>query len=125
MKKDISIHFGLMLLRVVPSALMMTHGIGKWNKLMEGKTEFLDPINIGQTPTLVLAVIAEMFCPLLIIIGLKTRFAAILVAVTMAVAAFVVHAGDPISKKELAILYMVFFLSIALLGPGKYSIDKR
>jgi len=46
-------------------------------------------------------------------------------AITMVVAAFIVHGADPLQKKELALVYLIMFLAIALLGPGKYSIDKK
>ncbi|QCX00017.1 DoxX family protein [Aggregatimonas sangjinii] len=115
---------GLAILRVGISAMMLVHGYGKLQMLINGE-EFGNPIGIGATPSLFLTVIGEFVCPLLIIIGLKTRLAAIPAAITMAVAAFIVHGADPFQKKELALLYFVVFVVIALTGPGKFSIDKR
>ena len=43
----------------------------------------------------------------------------------MAVAAFVVHGADPLAKKEMALLYMVAFLAIAFIGPGRFSLDRK
>lgn len=103
---------------------MLTHGYGKLLKLINGEG-FGNPIGIGATPSLFLTVIGEFVCPILIIIGFKTRWAAIPTAITMAVAAFVVHGADPFKKKELALIYLLIFVVIALLGPGKYSIDKK
>jgi len=121
LKKDI----GLALLRIVPSALLLTHGIPKFQKLIGGDFEFADPIGIGVTPTLFLAVLGEFICPILLIIGFKTKWAAIPPALVMAVAAFVVHSADPFGTKEKALLFLGFFLVIFLLGPGKYSLDKE
>jgi len=119
-------NLGLALLRVIPSGIMLfVHGLPKLQKLLAGNFEFADPIGIGAAPSLFLTVIGEFVAPLLIIIGFKTRFAAIPAAITMFVAAFVIHGADPFAKKELALLYFVFFLIIALVGPGKYSIDKK
>lgn len=115
---------GLAVLRIGASALMLTHGYGKLLKLINGEG-FGNPIGIGATPSLFLTVIGEFVCPFLIIIGFKTRWAAIPTAITMAVAAFVVHGADPFKKKELALIYLLIFVVIALLGPGKYSIDKK
>ncbi len=59
------------------------------------------------------------------IIGFKTRWAAIPTAFTMFIAAFVIHGSDPFGTKEKALLFFVVFLVVFLLGPGKYSVDKR
>lgn len=126
MKKSFLNDIGLTLLRVVPSTIMLfIHGLPKLQKLLAGDFEFADPIGIGATPSLFLTVIGEFVAPLLIIIGFKTRLAAIPAAITMLVASFVVHGADPFAKKELALLYFLFFAIIALVGPGKFSIDKK
>jgi putative oxidoreductase len=104
---------------------MLTHGYPKLMNLINGNTEFANPFGIGQAPSLFLAVIGEFICPLLMIIGFKTRWAAIPTAITMFVAAFMIHGADPFGTKEKALLYLVVFIVIMLLGPGKYSVDKK
>ncbi len=116
---------GLAILRIAPSAMILSHGIPKLQKIITGNLEFGDPLGIGAAPSIFLAVIGEVLCPLLIIIGFKTRWMAVPSAITMAVAAFVVHAADDFATKEKALLYLVFFIAIILLGPGKYSVDRR
>jgi putative oxidoreductase len=116
---------GLAFFRISMSAMMLTHGLPKFQKLIAGDFEFGDPIGIGATPSLFLAVIGEFICPILIIIGYKTRLASIPTAITMLVAGFIVHSDDPFGSKEKAFLYLVSFVTIALLGPGKFSIDKK
>ena len=116
---------GLAILRIAPSAMMLTHGIPKLQKVISGNLEFGDPLGIGAAPSLFLTVIGEVICPLLIIIGFKTRWVAVPSAITMAVAAFVVHASDDFAAKEKALLYLVFFVAIILLGPGRYSVDRK
>ena len=118
----------LALLRIIPSALMMTHGFPKFQKLVNQDYDFAAPLSaIGMNGgfTLVLAVLAEFVAPILIILGFKTRWASLLTAATMAVAAFIVHFSDPIAKKEKALLYLIIYVVIIMLGPGKYSLDKR
>ena len=117
-------NIGKLILRVGVSALILTHGIPKLMKLLSGDTDFGDPIGVGPLFSLILAVIGEAICPILIIIGLKTRLAAVPAAITMAVAAFIVHAGDPIATKEKALLFLIGFVAIALVGPGSYSVDR-
>ena len=116
---------GLLILRVGASILMLTHGYGKFLKLFTDPTDFGDPIGLGPTISLILAVIGEFVAPLLIIVGYKTKLAAIPSLITMLVAAFIVHASDPIGKKEKALLFAICFLAIAITGAGKYSIDKK
>ncbi len=118
-------NIGLALLRILPAAMMLSHGIPKLQKLIAGNFDFGDPLGIGAAPSLFLAVIGEVICPILLIIGFKTKWAAIPAAITMAVAAFIVHGADPFGKQEKALLYLTFFVVIALVGPGKFSIDKR
>ncbi|MBR9854538.1 MAG: DoxX family protein [Algicola sp.] len=125
MKNNTLIHLGLALLRIVPSAFMLTHGYPKLMKLINGDTQFANPFGIGQAPSLFLTVVGEFICPLLIIIGFKTRWATIPTAITMFVAGFIIHASDPFGTKEMALLYLTIFVVIMLLGPGKYSVDKR
>lgn len=117
-------HLGLLILRVSLSALMLTHGIPKFQKLLSGDFSFANPIGIGEFPSLMVTVIGELLCPILIIIGYKTKWSSLPIIGVMTVAAFVVHAGDPIENKEKALLYLFGFIVVALSGPGKYSIDK-
>ncbi|WP_420601909.1 DoxX family protein [Flagellimonas sp.] len=125
MKNNALIHLGLALLRIVPSAFMLTHGLPKFQKLISGNTEFPNPLGIGQAPSLFLATIGEFICPILIIIGFKTRLATIPTVITMLVAALFFHSEDPFGNKELPFLYATVFIVIFLLGPGKYSVDKK
>ena len=125
MKNNLLIHMGLAVLRILPSAFMLTHGYPKLMKLVNGNTEFPNPFGIGEAPTLFLAVVGEFICPVLMIIGFKTRWAAIPSAITMLVAAFMIHGSDPFATKEKALLYLLIFVVVFLLGPGKYSVDKR
>lgn len=116
---------GLAFFRISMSAMMLTHGLPKFQKLISGDFEFADPIGMGTAPSLFLTVIGEFICPILIIIGYKTRLASIPTVITMLVAAFIVHAADAFESKEKALLYLVGFATIVLLGPGKYSIDRK
>lgn len=125
MKNPLFKDIGLAFFRIAVSTMMLTHGLSKFQKLISGNFEFGDPIGIGATPSLFLAVIGEFICPILIIIGLKTRLSAIPVAVTMAVAVFIAHGADDFGTKEKPLLYLVAFITIILVGPGKFSIDRK
>jgi putative oxidoreductase len=102
---------------------MLTHGMGKFTALFGGDPiRFPDPIGVGATASLVLAVFAEVFCSILLILGLGTRLAAIPLLTTMLVAAFVVHANDGFGKQELPLLYSTIYFVIAIAGAGKFRL---
>ncbi len=117
--------FAILLLRITVGAMMIySHG---WPKLLkffaEEPVKFADPIGLGIVTSLVLVVFAEVFCSFLLIIGLGTRIATVPLIITMLVAIFVIHWDDPFSKKEFALLYLVPYISIFLMGAGRYSLD--
>lgn len=125
-----STNLGLLLLRVIPSGLMMTHGWPKLQRLLdqwgtEEGVKFFNFLGLGPEISLTLTVLAELVAPAFILVGFKTRWAAIPAAFTMGIAAFVVHGGDPLGDKELALLYLLAFAATALLGAGNWSLDAR
>ncbi len=113
----------LLLLRIFVAGFMFTHGIPKLLRLVNGEMRFGDPIGLGPEVSLVLAVFAEVLCSALILAGLATRLATIPLMITMAVAAFIAHGGDPFGKMELPLLYFFIYVSLFILGSGKYSAD--
>lgn len=125
MKNSLLANIGLAILRIVPSFMMLTHGYPKFQKLISGNMEFANPLGIGEAPSLFLAVIGEFVAPIFLIFGYKTRFAAVPALIAMLVAAFMVHLADPFNVKEKALLYVVLFGAIILLGPGKFSVDRK
>ncbi|MFN2423519.1 MAG: DoxX family protein [Cryomorphaceae bacterium] len=117
--------FTYVLLRIGLGLGMLTHGYPKLMKLLEGgEIKFADPIGIGATASLALAVFAEALCSALIALGMLTRAATVPLIITMAVAAFVVHGSDPFGKKEMALLYLLGYLVIFAKGSGKLSLDR-
>lgn len=121
--------WGLLLLRVVlGGSLLLLHGWGKALQLFEpGPVRFADPLHVGALPTLLLAVLAEGIAPLFLIAGLATRWAAATSAANMAVAFVLVHGvaltGE--ASGELAFVYLTGFLTLAIAGGGRLSLDHR
>jgi putative oxidoreductase len=105
------------------TVMMINHGLPKLLSFNESAAKFLDPLGVGASLSFALVVFAEFFCSLAIILGLLTRFAAIPLIITMAVAFFIIHAHDGWDKKEIAFLYLIAFLFISFVGAGKISID--
>ena len=119
-----AVDYGLLFLRIAIAALMLSHGIPKLIMLFGSQEiSFSDPFGIGQTATLTLVVFAEVICSLLIAFGLATRLAAFILLFTMAFAFFVIHAEDPFQTKELALIYLVVYIFIVIVGSGKYALD--
>ncbi len=132
---------GLLILRLGIGGFMVTHGWGKVQMVVERNLAmWQDPIGIGAMPSLILAALAEFGAALLVMIGLGTRFAAVLPVVAMAVAAFKVHGADPWTmgkaaelfmsgqskswaSKEPALLFLIPFLALVFTGPGRFSLD--
>jgi putative oxidoreductase len=113
-----------LVLRVAISALMLTHGYGKLQSaLAGGEIQFMDPFGLGQAASLYLAVFAEFFCSIFLILGFATRLAVIPLIVTMLVAVLIAHGSDPFEKKEMALHYLLVYLVILVCGAGKYSLD--
>lgn len=103
---------------------MLTHGIPKLQRLMAGgEIKFFNFMGLGPTPSLALAVFGEVVAPILVMLGLFTRFAAFPPAFTMAVAAIMVHGADPLGEKELALLYLLPFATLMFTGGGRWSLD--
>jgi putative oxidoreductase len=124
MTQDTARSIGLLVLRFgVGLMMLLAHGWGKLVGFSDLAEKFPDPLGIGSTTTLLLAIFAEVVCALLIVVGLGTRFAAVPLLVTMLVAAFVVHADDPWSRQEFALLYAIPFLALIFTGGGRFALD--
>jgi putative oxidoreductase len=121
----VSIDFSVFFLRVFSSLFMLTHGYEKFMKIISGDWSFADPIGLGEPSSLFLAVLAEFFCSILLIIGLFTRPALFILGTTMTIIAFIVHKSDPIGDKEHALLFLIIYIAILIIGPGKFSLDNR
>lgn len=102
----------LLIVRIVFGVLLMSHGIQKWSNFSEMSAVFPDPLGVGGSISLSLAIFGELFCSMAFIVGFLYRLAMIPMTFTMLVAFFVIHANDPFSVKELAFVYLVVFVLI-------------
>ena len=116
---------GKLFLRVSFSIMLLPHGWSKVNRLFADEIKFSDPIGIGELPSLILVTFAEFIVPILIILGFKTRWFSIFPIITMIVVAFIHKWDQGFFEIEKALLFLSVFISISLIGPGKYSIDQR
>jgi len=117
-----------LLLRLAVGLLILLHGI---SKIRGGPGFVLDVVEKAGLPDPFgyLVYVGEVLAPLLVVLGIWTRAAAIVIAINMVVAILLVHTGQllQISPEggwalELQGLYLVVPIAIALLGAGRYSI---
>ena len=113
----------LLAVRIIFGILLMSHGIQKLNNFQELSTSFPDPLGVGNSLSLSLAIFGELVCSLGFIVGFLYRLAMIPMIFTMCVAFFVIHANDVFAVKELAFVYLIVFILMYIAGPGKFSID--
>jgi putative oxidoreductase len=115
---------GLLVLRLGAGGLLLFgHGLPKLTHFSERAARFADPIGVGPGAGLALVIFAEVFCSLFVMLGLATRLAAIPPVIFFLIAALIHHAADPWAKKELALVYLVAFLTLILTGGGNYALD--
>jgi len=67
--------------------------------------------------------IANLICPLFIIIGLGTRIACIPIIVVTLTGYFIVHSGGTLVVRDIPFMYSMAFLLIAFTGGGHCSWD--
>lgn len=114
----------LLIVRIVFGALFLSHGVAKWITFNEITESFPDPLSLGSTLSFWLAIFAEIACTFGFILGALFRLSLIPMIFTMCVAVFIIHAGDPLAIKELALMYLTIFVLMFFSGPGRFSIDE-
>jgi putative oxidoreductase len=121
---DNAFNVAALLLRLTFGLLIcINHGFQKLMHFSNQASIFFDPFHIGHKWSLILVLFAEVACALLLVLGLLTRFAALVLVIEMAVAAFLFHKGQSLANHEPALLYLTAFFSILMVGPGRISVD--
>ncbi|MFP5406018.1 MAG: DoxX family protein [Gammaproteobacteria bacterium] len=122
---------GKLILRLTLGILVLLHGIAK---LVGGPAFILGLVAKSGMPEAFgyLVYVGEVLAPLLLIVGLWTRLAGLIIVVNMIVAVSMVHLGQlgQLSSTggwalELQACFLFMALSIALLGAGRYSLGGR
>jgi len=115
----------LVVLRIFAGLSMaLAHGFGK----LPPGSQFISGVESIGLPAPAFfawaAAISEGVGGLCLAAGFLTRPSAFLLVVTMLVAAFGVHGGDPFGDKEMALLYAAAFLPFVFAGCGRVGIDQ-
>ena len=123
-------NFQLLIPRIFFGGLMIiNHGIVYLLQLWpfndipidESKTMF----GLGSMFTVILFFIGEFLAPFFVFIGFNTKLSSFICMTTMFIAIIIEHIDNPISGGEKPLLFFAGFLIIFLMGPGKYSVNKK
>lgn len=122
---------GLLILRLGLGAMFVWHGApklmggpGSWGKIGMATSS----VGITVLPVFwgFMAAAAEFLGGICLILGFLFRPACLFLAVTMAVAASMhLGKGEGLRGASHAIEDGIVFLSLIIIGPGKYSIDRK
>jgi putative oxidoreductase len=119
---------GKLVLRAILAILILFHGV---SKLMGGIGFITGMLEKAGLPGVFgyLVYVGEVIAPLMILFGIVTRAAALVVAVNMIVALLLVHTGQFFTLNEqggwaleLQGMYLGGAIAVALLGAGRHSI---
>ena len=122
---------GKLILRLAVAILMGFHGV---SKLKNGIGWLAGPLRAHQLPMFVGygVYVAEVIAPVLLIVGIFTRPAALAIVVDMVMALFLVVQGKAFLLQaqggglgaELQFLYLFSALAITFLGSGRFALSK-
>ena len=118
---------GKLLLRVLIGALVLLHGIAK---LKSGVGPVMGMLTQQGLPgeLAYFVYVGEVVAPVMLIVGIWTRLAALIVAVNMTVAVALAHVPQLLQLNdqggwalELQAMFLFGALSVMMLGAGRYS----
>lgn len=117
--------FGLLVLRIVLGGMLFwRHGLEKITHFSRMSSHFPNPIHIGSHASLIYSLISDAICSLLVVLGLGTRAAALVIVVNLGVAFyFVHHMAVHQEHVELVLIYLAGFLALMFAGAGRFSLD--
>ncbi len=122
---------GKLVLRLTLGVLTLLHGIAKISGGVGGISGMLG--NAGLPGALAYGVyIGEILAPLLVIAGFYARVGALVIVVNMVFAIALVHMKDllVLTKTggwgiELQAFFLFTALAVALIGPGKFAVNRK
>lgn len=121
---------GKLILRLTVGVLMLFHGVAKITN--PGTVDFIGGALSGSGLPSFLAYgvyIGEVIAPLMLVLGIYSRYGAILIVVNMLFAILLMHTGDVFAltdhggwRLELQGFYLFGALAIMFLGSGRHAV---
>ncbi|MEF9477898.1 DoxX family protein [Chryseobacterium sp. 1B4] len=103
--------------------LFRVHGLKKF-RLENGQREVIpNPLGLPDQLNAIVASLADLVVPFLIILGLGTRLAVLPTIGVTAIGYFVVHRKDSPEVRDVPFMYTLSLLLVLALGAGRYSLD--
>lgn len=119
----LSTDFAVLWLRVLGSLLLIVvHGLPKLLHFSQELQVIEDPFGIGAQLTLILAIFAEVVCPIGIIVGFLTRLATLPILFLLAVSVVYVHPEWSLWEGQFAWLLLIIFSAILVGGTGRFGV---
>jgi putative oxidoreductase len=122
---------GKLVLRLTLGILLILHGVAKILGGVGGISGMLQSVGLPGYFAYG-AYIGEVLAPLLVILGLYARIGALIIVVNMLAAIYLAHLGDLFLlgqgggwKLELQGFFLFTALAVALIGPGRYAVNRR
>jgi putative oxidoreductase len=120
-----------LILRLVLGLCILLHGIAKIRHGVGGIEEML--VAKGLPGVLSWgALVGEVLGPLMVLAGWHARIGAVLIAINMLFAIFLVHMGELFALGqqggwaiELQAMFLFTAVALALLGPGRFSLNQK
>ncbi len=121
---------GKLILRVLVGGLLLFHGIAKLN---HGLGFIRDILAAKGMPEFIAygAYIGEVIAPIMLLIGYRSRLAAVLIIFNMIMAILLIHTHEFFDitnvggyALELQLFYLFGSVVIALIGSGKYALKR-
>jgi len=122
---------GRLLLRLTLAILILFHGV---SKVIHGIGWLEGMLQGAGVPAFVAygVYVGEVVGPIMLLIGWHARIGALFIAINMVVAFLLVHLGQLFMltdnggwQLELQGMYLMTAVALALLGPGRFSINRR
>ena len=117
--------YGSLILRLALGAVFLAHGYQKLANDKAGFAGYLESLKFKPGKLWAwLVTLVEFFGGVLLVLGLWTQPAALVLAIQFLVILFWVQRGKPfVAGREFDFLIFMALLALLVLGPGAFSID--
>jgi putative oxidoreductase len=125
---------GLLVGRILLSVMFVTSGYGKVAKFADTAAALASKGAPLPEVATALAILVELGGGILLVLGLKTRWAALALVVFTAAATYLFHAFWAVPAEQQYMQSLMFqknlaaiggLLVLAIAGPGRFSLDRR